>query len=91
MAQGNDKFCPEDYSTDVLREFTEFTGVFKYVYKAKMKPGWKRDATPEEIKQWKEVNMRQVFLGLHSSRTMQRIFEQSTTEDERDTITFSFC
>ena len=88
MAAKNEVFCPENFTSDVLREFNEFADSFKYIYDAKMKPGWKNNATEAEIASWKNVNKRQVFLGLHSSRTMQKIFEEATEAAERDTMTF---
>ena len=81
-------FSAENHTDDILREFNEFIGSFQYIYEAKIKPGWKRDASADEIKTWKAQNKKQVFLGLHVSRTVQRIYEQITTEEERDTITF---
>ena len=81
-------FSPEKYTDEILKEFNDFIGSFHYIYEAKLKPGWKKDANAEEIKDWKAQNMKKVFLGLHASRMMQRIYEQVTTEAERDTITF---
>ena len=83
-----DKFCPENFSGDVLREFTEFIDEFHYIYQAKAKNGWHKDATDDEIKAWKAVNKKQVFLGLHSSRTMQKIYEHVTAAADRDAQTF---
>ena len=42
-----DKFCPENFSGDVLREFTEFIDKFHYIYQAKAKNGWHKDATDD--------------------------------------------
>ena len=80
------KFDPEAHPQGVYEAFCDFIEQFAYEYDAVAKDPPK-DAT--DAVAWIESNKRKVFLGKYSSRTLQKEYEDATTETQRLTMKFS--
>ena len=84
-----EKFDQEQGHSSVLEAFKEFVSQFGYSYDALSRdpPSTMREAA--QITAWRTQDQRKVFLGKYCHRNMQKLYEELTTRDDRDNMTFN--
>lgn len=80
------KFDPEACPQGTFEAFSEFVDQFAYEYDAIAKNPPREET---DTAAWIQQNKRKIFLGKYSSRALQKEYEDCTTENERDAMTFT--
>ena len=82
------KFNQEDEHASVVEAFQEFVASYKYSYDALNREAPSSIKEDAAILNWRKKDRRKVFLGKYAHRNLQRLYEDATTEDERENMDF---
>ena len=83
-----EKFDQEGGHTSVLEAFQEFIGQFGYSYDALNRDPPSSIKEEDAIKAWRTIDRRKLFLGRYAHRNLQKLYEELTTMDTRNDMTF---
>ena len=81
-------FDPEEGHSSVLEAFQEFVSQFAYSYDAMNREPPSSIKELREIAAWRAQYRRKVFLGRFAHRNLQKLYEELSTPDTRDQMTF---
>ena len=84
-----EKFDPEEGHTSVLEAFQEFVSEFGYRYDAMNRDPPSSVKEEEDVKAWVARDRRKVFLGRSAHRNLQKLYEELTTVEGREAMTFT--
>ena len=72
----------------MLEAFQEFIGQFGYSYDALNRDPPSSIKEEDAIKAWRTIDRRKLFLGRYAHRNLQKLYEELTTMDTRNDMTF---
>jgi hypothetical protein len=81
-------FDPEEGHSSVLEAFQEFVSQFAYSYDAMNREPPSSIKEFDEIAAWRGQDRRKVFLGRFAHRNLQKLYEELSTPDAREGMTF---
>ena len=84
-----EKFDPEEGHTSVLEAFQEFVSQFQYSYDAMNREPPSSTREEPAIRAWGSLDRRKVFLGRFAHRNLQKLYEELTTVENREAMTFA--
>ena len=84
-----EKFDPEEGHTSVLEAFQEFVSQFQYSYDAMNREPPSSTREEPAIRAWSSLDRRKVFLGRFAHRNLQKLYEELTTVENREAMTFA--
>lgn len=90
MAEANShqaKFDPDRYPDGLLEAFNDFLATFIYSYEALAREP-PANLQPAQRRLWLGKDKRRVFLGKFAHRNLQKRYEDITTQQERDDMTY---
>ena len=85
----SNKFNPNDFTEGLFEAFQEFVAQFHYSYEAlNREPPATAGTTPASRAEWISIDKRRCFLGRFADRNMQKRYEDVTTVEDREKMTF---
>jgi len=85
----SNKFNPNDFTEGLFEAFQEFVAQFHYSYEAlNREPPAAACTTPATRAVWISIDKRRCFLGRFADRNLQKRYEDVTSVEDREKMTF---